>query len=71
VAKVVECHPEFKPQSPTKRKEKKKKITYQGHGMSQNGLFCFALVFWCWGWNSGPTPGATPPALFCEGLFLK
>jgi hypothetical protein len=30
-------------------------------------LFFFFL--WCWGLNSGPTPWATPPALFCDGLF--
>jgi hypothetical protein len=24
---------------------------------------------WYWGLNSGPTPQATPPALFCEGFF--
>jgi hypothetical protein len=22
-----------------------------------------------WGLNSGPTPRATPPALFCDGYF--
>jgi hypothetical protein len=25
--------------------------------------------FQYWGLNSGPTPGATPPALFCDGFF--
>jgi hypothetical protein len=30
------------------------------------GFFSF---LWYWGLNSGPTPWATPPALFCEGFF--
>jgi hypothetical protein len=30
---------------------------------------CCYLFFWYWGLNSGPTPWATPPALFCDGLF--
>jgi hypothetical protein len=27
------------------------------------------LFFWYWGLNSGPTPWATLPALFCVGFF--
>jgi hypothetical protein len=29
------------------------------------------LFFWYWNLNSGPTPWATPPALFCEGFFWE
>jgi hypothetical protein len=31
--------------------------------------FLFFVFLWCWGLNSGPTPRATPPVLFCEGFF--
>jgi hypothetical protein len=33
---------------------------------------CYSLpFFWWWYWvlNSGPTPWATTPTLFCEGFF--
>jgi hypothetical protein len=29
----------------------------------------FLFLFRYWGLNSGPSPWATPPALFCEGCF--
>jgi hypothetical protein len=31
-------------------------------------FFLFFLL-WCWGLNSGPTPWAIPPALFCDRCF--
>jgi hypothetical protein len=27
------------------------------------------FFFWYWGLISGPTPGATPAAVFCDGFF--
>jgi hypothetical protein len=38
----------------------------------QSHLLCYAFFFFflqCWGLNSGPSPRATPPALFCDGCF--
>jgi hypothetical protein len=32
-------------------------------------LFFFSLQYW--GMNSGPSPGATPPALFLQGDFSR
>jgi hypothetical protein len=34
-------------------------------------IFIYLSFFflWYWGLNSGPTPTATPPALFCDGYF--
>jgi hypothetical protein len=32
-------------------------------------LFYFILLLWCWDLNSGPSPRASPPALFVEGFF--
>jgi hypothetical protein len=33
-------------------------------------FFFFFFFLWCWSLNSGPTPQATPPALFlCDGFF--
>jgi hypothetical protein len=29
----------------------------------------FFFFFWYWGLNSGPSPWATPPALFVMGIF--
>jgi hypothetical protein len=29
----------------------------------------FLIFLWYWDLNSGPSPWATPPALFCEGFF--
>jgi hypothetical protein len=29
-------------------------------------LFLFVFIFQCWGLNTGHTPWATPPALFCD-----
>jgi hypothetical protein len=35
----------------------------------QSLFFPFFFFLRYWGLNSGPTPSATPPALFCEGFF--
>jgi hypothetical protein len=32
-------------------------------------FFIYLFFLWCWGLNSGPAPGVTPPALFCGEFF--
>jgi hypothetical protein len=34
-----------------------------------DGYRLFFFFLWYWGSNSGPSPWATPPALFCEGFY--
>jgi hypothetical protein len=36
---------------------------------TSSSIFCFVLLLWYWGLNSGATPWATPPFLFCDGFY--